>query len=218
MLRAVIDVISAKRRLFAIILCAFFVANVLAPPTLLSVVRKPADLFMANPFLPSLPKYLGSDATIDDKVRFLPDLALFWVISSNEFGTEWGFTVTTTDLGRFFLTSFLFATYFSLWSVVRDWQRPSGRGLSGGSGVGGGFLSVLGFSTGPCSVVGCGAPVIPVVGLAFVGLSTGTLSLLAAVAKLATPLVVILMVVSILYLVRVVEKLPHESSPLKTLN
>ena len=48
---------------------------------------------------------------------------------------------------------------------------------------------VLGVSTGGCTVMGCGAPVIPVVGLAFVGLSSGTLALLAELSRFATILV-----------------------------
>ena len=41
-------------------------------------------------------------------------------------------------------------------------------------GIAGALMSILGLSTGPCSVMGCGAPVLPVIGLAFVGLSSGT--------------------------------------------
>ena len=48
---------------------------------------------------------------------------------------------------------------------------------------GGAFAGVLGLSTGPCSVVGCGAPVLPVVGLVFAGLSSGTLALLSSASR-----------------------------------
>jgi hypothetical protein len=51
-----------------------------------------------------------------------------------------------------------------------------------GSGFVGGLASVLGLTTGPCSVMGCGAPVMPVVGLAFAGLSSTTVALLASLA------------------------------------
>jgi hypothetical protein len=51
------------------------------------------------------------------------------------------------------------------------------------------LASVVGLSTGPCSVMGCGAPVIPVVGLAFAGLSSGTLAFLAGFSRVTTVLV-----------------------------
>ena len=59
---------------------------------------------------------------------------------------------------------------------------------------------MLGLSTGPCSVVGCGAPVIPVLGLAFTGLTSGTLTLLARVSRVATTLVLVGLTVGVLYL------------------
>jgi hypothetical protein len=55
-------------------------------------------------------------------------------------------------------------------------------------------VSVVGLSTGPCSVMGCGAPVLPVVGLAFVGLSSTTLTMLS---RLSTTLTTALLVVLI---------------------
>ena len=63
-------------------------------------------------------------------------------------------------------------------------QTPlkSGRPWSRG-GVVGTLLSTLGFTTMPCSVVGCGAPVLPVVGLALTGLSSGTIALLSGASR-----------------------------------
>jgi hypothetical protein len=58
-------------------------------------------------------------------------------------------------------------------------------------------LSVSGLSTGPCSVMGCGAPVLPVVGLAFVGLSSGALRLLAQLATVATAAVLVALVLGV---------------------
>jgi len=43
----------------------------------------------------------------------------------------------------------------------------------------------LGLSTGPCTVMGCGVPVIPVLGLAFAGLSSTTLKWMAELSALA---------------------------------
>jgi len=56
---------------------------------------------------------------------------------------------------------------------------------------------VLGFTTGPCSVVGCGAPVLPVVGLALTELSSGTVTLLGSLSRVATAAVVIALVLGI---------------------
>jgi hypothetical protein len=48
--------------------------------------------------------------------------------------------------------------------------------------------------------MGCGAPVIPVVGLAFVGLSSGALALLAVVSRVATALVLLALAVGVAWL------------------
>jgi hypothetical protein len=48
--------------------------------------------------------------------------------------------------------------------------------------------------------MGCGAPVIPVVGLAFVGLSSTTLTLFAQVSTYATLGVVVGLTAGVLYL------------------
>jgi hypothetical protein len=62
------------------------------------------------------------------------------------------------------------------------------------------FASALGFSTGGCTVVGCGAPVIPVVGLAFVGLSSGTLAMLADLSRIATVFLFVAVALGVIYL------------------
>jgi hypothetical protein len=48
--------------------------------------------------------------------------------------------------------------------------------------------------------MGCGAPTIPVVGLAFVGLSSGTLAWLAQVSTVATVAAIAGMTLGVLYL------------------
>jgi len=48
--------------------------------------------------------------------------------------------------------------------------------------------------------MGCGAPVLPVVGLAFVGLSSGALALLAEVSRVATAVVFSAVIVGVAYL------------------
>ena len=83
------------------------------------------------------------------------------------------------------LTALLFGLYFALW---RRWREPplpprwTRAGSSGG--VAGALVSVVGLSTGPCSVMGCGAPVMPVVGLAFAGLSSTTVAALSQLSSI----------------------------------
>jgi hypothetical protein len=62
------------------------------------------------------------------------------------------------------------------------------------------LTSVVGLSTGPCSVVGCGAPVLPVVGLAFAGLSSGTLVFLAGLSRVTTLLVFLVLAAAVVIL------------------
>ena len=100
--------------------------------------------------------------------------------------------MTTADLARFILMAALVGAYFALWATG---ATGAGRWRAGGAcGRQGGMLgamgSVCGLATGGCTVMGCGAPVIPVVGLAFVGLSSATLTLFAQVSTYATLAVV----------------------------
>lgn len=60
-----------------------------------------------------------------------------------------------------------------------------GSRAAGQAGVAGALTSVLGFTTAPCSVVGCGVPVLPVIGLAFTGLSAGALAFFASFSQVA---------------------------------
>jgi hypothetical protein len=62
--------------------------------------------------------------------------------------------------------------------------------------------SVLGLSTGPCSVVGCGAPVLPVVGLVFAGLSSTTLALLSQVSRVSAIVVIAALLMAVAWLGR----------------
>jgi len=180
---------------FLAVAAGVFALEVLLPPAVLSAVRRPVDYFTFNPWLPELPRFLSaSDIPWERKLDFLPNLALFWFSADSPFGgTDWGFAVTVSDLLRFLLMSLLFAGYFALlahsWDLTGTALRNPGLGRQGGAlGV---LASVFGFSTGGCTVIGCGAPVIPVVGLAFVGLSSGTLAVLADLSRAATILVLV---------------------------
>lgn len=57
--------------------------------------------------------------------------------------------------------------------------------------------SVLGFSTGACSVMGCGVPVLPVVGLAVTGVSSSTLAFFSGLARVGTALVLLVMTLAV---------------------
>jgi hypothetical protein len=164
-------------------------ASILLPPLVLSLARKPADYFTFNPWLTRLPEYVAHpDVPLAVKLEKLWALVIFWFSSDSPMGgTEWGFAVGVGDLVRIGLTSLLFGLYIALWRLERD-QRALVGGIAAGawtarpSGMLGALSGVVGLSTGPCSVMGCGAPVLPVVGLAFAGLSSGTLALLATVS------------------------------------
>jgi hypothetical protein len=182
---------------------AVFALNLLLPPAILTVVREPLNYFTFNPWLPGLPAYLVSSAIpLAKKLDFLPGLALFWFSADSPFGgTDWGFAVTVADLFRYVTLSVLFGVYFALVLYCRDLAPNAGLGvrIGRGGGISGAFASVLGVSTGGCTVMGCGAPMLPVVGLAFVGLSSGTLALLAALSRVATVVVLLAVIVGVLW-------------------
>ncbi|MBI2295700.1 MAG: hypothetical protein HYU76_06645 [Betaproteobacteria bacterium] len=92
------------------------------------------------------------------------------------------------DLGRILLVSALFGLYFALWRRRRDLVSGGVRADAAlrRGGLTGAGLTVFGVSTGACSVTGCGAPVLPVIGLAFVGLESGTLHFLAESSRVGT--------------------------------
>jgi hypothetical protein len=176
--------------------------DLLLPPALLSVVRKPFDYFAFNAWLPELPHYLlNSEVPLQRKLEFIPNLALFWFSADSPFGgVDWGFAVTVADMLRFLLLGLLFGIYFALVLYCKDQQTVVRNSkVSGGGGVSGALASVLGISTGGCTVMGCGAPIIPVVGLAFVGLSSGTLVLLAEVSRVATGLIFFAVTLGVVY-------------------
>ena len=120
--------------------------------------------------------------------------------SGSIIGIRW-FSVDVSDLLRFVFTAFIAGAYFALWFYLRHrvlqcrWTGKNSRRF----GIAGALTSVLGLSTGPCSVMGCGAPVLPVIGLAFVGLSSGTLKLLAGLSKVFTVVILSAMTFGVAY-------------------
>lgn len=173
---------------------AVFALHALLPPLLLAATRKPWTYFTFNPWLAQLPKYLSSSAPLEQKLDFLSRVAIFWFSADGAYGfPEWGFAVDATDLARFLTMSLLVAAYFALVLSRRHQGRLAGwrASTSRAGGIAGAFAGVLGLSTGPCSVVGCGAPVLPVVGLMFAGLSSGTLALLSGASRILSAVVLV---------------------------
>jgi hypothetical protein len=202
-LRGLRAAILARPGTFLGVAAAVVALNVLLPPLVLSLSRERVDYFTFNPWLKRLPEFLASGAVpLQKKLDFLPGMALFSFSADGIFGPDWGFTIDVTDVVRIVGTGLLVGAYFALWLHRRDRLAAAGWGvrLARQGGVAGALTTVLGLSTGPCSVVGCGAPVIPVMGLAFTGLTSTTLTLLARVSRVATTLVLVGLTVGVLYL------------------
>ena len=200
--RGIAAALRARKTLFAAVTATVFVMDIVVPPGILSLSRKPVDYFTFNPWLAKLPEYVSSGpGSLGQRLEKVWGLALFWFSSDNAFGVEWGFAVTVADLARFLLMSLLVGAYFALW-IHRRGQFGGGRafGAGGQGGMLGALSSVFGLATGGCTVMGCGAPVIPVVGLAFVGLSSGTLKCMSELSSIGTAVVLVGMALAVLYL------------------
>ena len=195
--------LAAHPGLFVLVTVGVAVLNVVAPVAVLSIVREPVDFFTFNPWLSRLPEYLASDEyEMGVKLRKLPDLALFWFSSRATYGgADWGFAVDVADVGRILLVSALFGLYFTLWRY-----RRSVLGGARGSmalhrgGIAGVAATFVGITTGACSVSGCGAPVMPVIALAFVGIESGTLHFLAQSSRIATIALFAVLIVAVSWL------------------
>lgn len=194
--------LRARPGLFVGVAALVLVLDVLVPVTVLSIARVRVDYFTFNPWLGNLPGYLASGkGTLGERLGRAWELALFWFSADGVFGIDWGFAVTTADLARFVVMGALVGAYFALWAHRRAVAAAGWRMRAGGQGgMLGAVGSVCGLATGGCTVMGCGAPVIPVVGLAFVGLSSTTLTLFAQVSTYATLAVVGGLTGGVLYL------------------
>src|SRR6266446_1375 len=194
--------LAAHPGIFASVMLAVAALNVVAPVAILSAVRKPLDFYTFNPWLKRLPEYLASDeAALGEKLQKLPDLALFWFSANGTYGgVEWGFAMDVADVGRILLVSALFGLYFALWRRYRDLALGGAARALRRGGLAGAAATVFGISTSACSVMGCGAPVIPVLGLAFFGLESGTLHFLAQSSRVATTALLAVLVLAVGYL------------------
>lgn len=201
-LRGAARAIGARPGLFAAVAVAVFALQIVLPVVVLATVRAPLTYFTVNPWLRRLPEYLASGAPVEEKLGFLARVALFWFQADGPYGApEWGFAVDTADLGRIALTALLFGVYFALWANRSRLPVPAGQIRRGRtSGLAGALASVLGLSTGPCSVVGCGAPVLPVLGLAFAGLSSSAVAALSALSRTVGVAVLLFLALGVGYL------------------
>src|SRR5262245_28508535 len=195
--------IGGRQAVFWLVTVVIFAMHIAVPPIVLSLARKPVDYFTWNPWLKRLPDFVMSGpGSLHQRLGKVWDLALFWFSSDNPLGIEWGFAVTTADLARFALMSLLVGAYFALWIDLRE-QAPASTWrvrATGQGGAAGAVASVCGLATGGCTVMGCGAPVIPVVGLAFTGLSSGTLKWMSSLSTVGTLAAMAFMTLGVLYL------------------
>ena len=197
--RGIAAALRSRPGVFALSAGTVFALDVGLPPLLLSIARKPWTYFTFNPWLAQLPSYLAGPTPAGEKLGFLGRMALFWFSADGAFGEpEWGFAVDTMDLVRFLVMGILIGLYVTLVFHRRAGRRSVAVQRSGGAI--GALASVVGLSTSPCSVVGCGAPVLPVVGLVFAGLSSGTVALLSGTSRVLSLVVVAGLVVSVTYL------------------
>jgi hypothetical protein len=197
--RGVVSAVRARPWLVLSVIGAALVLQIALPPLVLSMTRKPWTYAAINPWLKSLPQFLTSSTPLGDKVSFLSRVAWFWVSADGDYGTpEWGFAVDTMDALRFTATAILIGLYAALAVAPRALSRQATAGRGGGALAA--IASMVSLSTGPCSVMGCGAPVLPVVGLAFAGLSSGTLALLSVLSRVVGVAVLVVLSAAVLYL------------------
>lgn len=196
--------VRARPRVFGAVALGVFAYTLFAPVIVLSIARKPVDHFTFNPWLSRLPEWLASrEIPPMRKLEFLSELAIAWFSADNPVeGLEWGFLIDVPSLARFIFTSLLFGAYFALWGYYRDLVRHYGWGIRAGrrGGIAGALASVLGVSTSACSVVGCGVPILPVVGLAITGVSSGTLAFFGSLARVGTAVVLFAMALGVAWL------------------
>jgi len=200
-LRGIRAALRAERRVVLGVAAAVAIFNLVIPILLLSVVRKRADYFTFNPWLSRLPEYLASETPLSNKLSFLSNMALGWVSADGKDGVEWGFIVDVPTLVRVILTSLVFGAYFALWSYRRRVGQVCGvpSSVARPAGVAGAVTTVFGLTTGPCSLAGCGVPVLPVVGLAFTGLSSATLNFFTVFSRVSVVIVLAAMSLAVVW-------------------
>jgi hypothetical protein len=202
-LRGIAAALRGRARIVWGVTALVSVFNLVAPVAILSAARRPPDFFTFNPWLSRLPDYLMSGEPLAKKLSFVSNMAVAWVSADNKVeGIDWGFIVDVPTLVRIVLTSLVFGAYFALWSHRRREGEACGLGAKAArpAGVAGAMTSIVGLTTGPCTLAGCGVPVLPIVGLAFSGLSSGTLTLFSTLSRVSIALVLAAMALAVLWL------------------
>jgi len=191
--------LRSRARLLLGVAAAVIIFDLLAPVAVLSLARKPVDFFTFNPWLPRLPGYLLSSESLPAKLSFLSHLTIAWASAESTDGIEWGFILDVPALARIACTSLIFGAYFAMLSHRREMDACDAGAATRPAGVLGAITSVLGLTTGPCTLAGCGAPVLPVIGLAFTSLPNSTLVTFATISRISIAVVLGLMTVAILW-------------------
>ena len=77
MLRGIVTAVRARTRVFAVVLLTVLGVEIIAPPVVLSLARKPLDYFTFNAWLVRLPEYLwhGPGSLTDHPDKLAPGLA-----------------------------------------------------------------------------------------------------------------------------------------------
>lgn len=200
--RGISAALRSRWKIVVGVTAAVTVFNLLAPVVVLSLVRKPVDFFTFNPWLRRLPDYLASPEPLLGKLSFLSHMAIAWASADNGGeGIEWGFIVDMPTLAQVVCTSLVFGAYFALWSFRRRTAQACGLSVSDArpAGVLGAATSIFGLTAGPCTLAGCGVPVLPVLGLAFTGLSSGTLTLFATLSRVCIVAVLVAMTAAVVW-------------------
>src|SRR5207249_11576707 len=105
-LRGIGAAVRSRPWLFCTVALGVLALDLLVPPLVLTVARKPVTAFTINPLLPTLPGYLVSGpGSLGDRLAKAWGLAHFWFSADNSFGLEWGSAVTPADLAPLALWS-----------------------------------------------------------------------------------------------------------------
>src|SRR2546430_17274600 len=110
MLQATVGAIRRRAVVFVLVVAAIAALNLVLPPLVLSVARKPYDYFSINPWLHNLPSWLASgEATASRKVDFLWNAAVLWVVASGgDDAAEGGVSGTGAGVGPWALVGVAF--------------------------------------------------------------------------------------------------------------
>jgi hypothetical protein len=199
--RGISIALRSRAGVFAAVAAAVALFNLLVPVAVLSLARKPVDFFTFNPWLRRLPDYLLSSEPLSAKLPYLSHLTVAWASADGgPDGVAWAFILDVPTIVRIVAMSLIFGAYFALWSYQRAAEVcDPATSAARPAGVLGAVTSVFGLTTGGCTLAGCGAPVLPVLGLALTGVAPGTLATLATVSRICVALVLVLMTAAVFW-------------------